>query len=72
MERELLAFERGFWRYQGAKESAIRDRFGFSATRYYQALHEAVRKPAALVAEPVLVNRIRRGLREPNRAAFGT
>ena len=34
-EREILAFERQWWRFAGAKEEAIRERFGMSATRYY-------------------------------------
>ncbi len=38
-DREVLAFERQWWKYAGAKEQAIRDRFGLSATRYYQLLN---------------------------------
>lgn len=62
-ERDLLVFERGWWKYAGAKEAAIRDQFGFSASRYYQALGAVIEKPAALVFDPVLVKRLRR-LRE--------
>ena len=35
-ERAVLAFERQWWRYAGAKEAAIREEFGLSPTRYYQ------------------------------------
>lgn len=59
-ERDVLAFERHWWRYTGAKEKAIRDRFGVSATRYYQLLNAVIDKPAALVADPMLVRRLRR------------
>ncbi|TCB99033.1 DUF3263 domain-containing protein [Micromonospora zingiberis] len=59
-ERELLAFERQWWRHAGAKEQAIRDRFGLSATRYYQLLNALLDNPAALAADPVLVGRLRR------------
>jgi hypothetical protein len=59
-ERQVLAFERRWWRHAGAKEQAIRDIFGISATRYYQILNGLLDNPAALAADPVLVNRLRR------------
>jgi hypothetical protein len=59
-EHDMLAFERQWWRHAGAKETAIRDRFGLSPTRYYQALNALVDQPAALAADPVLVRRLRR------------
>lgn len=60
MEREVLAFERGRWRYAGAKEQAIRERFDMSATRYYQVLNAVIDSPGALSADPMLVKRLRR------------
>ncbi|QOC90046.1 DUF3263 domain-containing protein [Micromonospora craniellae] len=57
-DREILAFERQWWRHAGAKEQAIRDRFGLSATRYYQLLNALLDSPAALAADPVLVGRL--------------
>jgi hypothetical protein len=59
-DREILAFERQWWRYAGAKEAAIRERFGMTATRYYQVLNALVDRPEALVADPLLVRRLRR------------
>lgn len=59
-EREMLAFERQWWRRPGAKEAAIRDRFGLAPTRYYQLLNTLVDQPAALAADPLLVRRLRR------------
>ena len=59
-ERRVLAFERQWWRHAGAKEQAIRDTFGLSATRYYQLLNALLDNPAALAADPVLVARLRR------------
>ena len=59
-EHEMLAFERQWWRHAGAKETAIRERFGMAPTRYYQALNALVEKPAALAADPLLVRRLRR------------
>jgi len=62
-DRELLAFEKTWWHYPGAKETEIRRHFGMSATRYYQALNALIDNPAAELAEPMLIKRLRR-LRE--------
>lgn len=59
-ERDILDFEQQWWRHPGAKEQAIRDRFGCTATRYYQLLNALLDNPAALAAEPLLVGRLRR------------
>ncbi|MFC7549738.1 DUF3263 domain-containing protein [Plantactinospora sp. GCM10030261] len=59
-ERQILDFEGRWWRHAGAKEQAIRDTFDLSATRYYQLLNALLDNPAALVAEPVLIGRLRR------------
>ncbi|WNV76285.1 DUF3263 domain-containing protein [Geodermatophilus sp. DSM 44513] len=59
-EHEVLAFERQWWRRPGAKETAIRDRFGLAPIRYYQALNALVDRPAALEVDPLLVRRLRR------------
>ncbi|CAN5728517.1 DUF3263 domain-containing protein [soil metagenome] len=59
-ECDILAFERQWWQYAGAKEQAIRELFGMSATRYYQVLNALIDKPEALAADPMLVKRLRR------------
>ena len=59
-EHEMLTFERHWWRQAGAKETAIRDRFGVTPTRYYQVLNALVDRPDALAADPLLVRRLRR------------
>lgn len=59
-ERDILAFERQWWKYAGAKEEAIKELFGLSATRYYQVLNALVDRPEALAADPMLVKRLRR------------
>ena len=59
-EREILAFERQWWKYAGAKEQAIKDLFDLSATRYYQVLNALIDRPEALVHDPMLVKRLRR------------
>ncbi len=59
-DREILAFERQWWKYAGAKEQAIRELFDMSSTRYYQVLNALIDTPAALAADPMLVKRLRR------------
>ena len=59
-DREILAFERQWWKYAGAKETAVRDLFDLSATRYYQTLNALIDRPEALVHDPMLVKRLRR------------
>jgi hypothetical protein len=59
-EREILAFEGRWWRLAGKKENAIREAFGLSPTRYYQALNSLLDKQEAIAADPLLVNRLRR------------
>lgn len=67
-EQAMLAFERSWWKYAGAKESAIREQFGISATAYYQRLGRLMERPEAYMHDPVLVKRLRR-LRETRAAA---
>ncbi|MBV9871103.1 MAG: DUF3263 domain-containing protein [Frankiaceae bacterium] len=59
-ERQILEFERHWWKYAGAKEQAVRDLFDMSATRYYQVLNALLDRPEALAADPMLVKRLRR------------
>ena len=59
-DQEILAFERQWWKYAGAKENAVRELFDMSATRYYQVLNALIDSPAALAHDPMLVKRLRR------------
>lgn len=59
-EHDVLAFERQWWKYAGAKEEAIKELFSMSPTRYYQVLNALVDRPEALAADPMLVKRLRR------------
>jgi hypothetical protein len=59
-DSEILEFERQWWKYAGAKEQAVREKFDMSATRYYQVLNALIDKPEALAADPLLVRRLRR------------
>ncbi len=57
---EIIAFERQWWKYAGAKEQAIKELFDMSATRYYQVLNGLIDSPAALAYDPMLIKRLRR------------
>jgi hypothetical protein len=59
-DREILEFERQWWKYAGAKETAVREQFDMSATRYYQVLNALIDRPEALAVDPLLVRRLRR------------
>jgi hypothetical protein len=59
-DRQIIAFERQWWKYAGAKEQAIRELFDMSATRYYQVLNALIDSQAALEADPMLIKRLRR------------
>jgi hypothetical protein len=59
-DQAILAFERSWWEFAGAKEQAIREKFDMSATRYYQVLNALIDREAALAFDPLLVKRLRR------------
>jgi hypothetical protein len=59
-ETAILEFERQWWKYAGAKEQAVRERFAISSTRYYQQLNAIIDKPEALAYDAMLVRRLRR------------
>lgn len=78
VEAAVLELEREFWKYAGAKDTAIHDRFGWTPTRYYQVLNALIDTPAALAADPVTVNRLlrlrakRQGQRSAQREGRGS
>src|SRR4051794_16904887 len=59
-DSEILEFERQWWKYAGAKEQAVRDKFDMSSTRYYQVLNALIDRPESLAFDPLLVRRLRR------------
>lgn len=67
-DQAILEFEKQWWRFEGAKQQAIRDQLHLSPTRYYQLLNGLLDDPAALSAEPVVVRRLQRQ-RQARRAA---
>ena len=59
-DQAVLDFERQWWKYAGAKEQAVREKFEMSSTRYYQVLNALIDRPEALAHDPLLVRRLRR------------
>lgn len=59
-ERSILDFENRWWKHAGAKDQAIREHFGLSATTYYQVLNGLLDRQEALAHQPMLVKRLRR------------
>ncbi|MGH3442909.1 MAG: DUF3263 domain-containing protein [Nitriliruptorales bacterium] len=70
-DRDILEFEREWWKFAGAKEEGIKERFEISSTRYYQVLNDLIDTEAALEHDPMLVKRLRRmrAARQRQRAA---
>ena len=63
LEVKMLEFERSWWRHAGVKESSIKELFNLTPPAYYQLLNNLIDREDALMAEPILVKRLRR-LRE--------
>lgn len=55
---EVLEFERLTWGSPGRRETAIRERFGYSLTRYGQRLQAIIRHPEADAYDPTHVRRL--------------
>jgi len=70
-QKAILDFERTWWQLEGSKESAIRERFAISTTRYYQLLNELLDLPDAAEYDPLVVRRLVKLRTRRRRARFG-
>lgn len=59
-ERAMLDLEGRRFKYAGAKDALVRERFGVSPTRYYARLTALIRKQEALAYAPSTVKRLLR------------
>jgi hypothetical protein len=59
-ERDILTFEREWWKHAGVKDTAVREQLTLTPEGYYQALNAIIDQPAALTHDPLLVRRLRR------------
>ena len=71
LEREMLDFAGLWFKYAGAQEQEIRDRFDLSATNYWQKVNALLDRPEALAYAPTTVNRLRRRRAERQQARSG-
>ena len=69
-DRAILDLERSWFRYAGAKETAVREQFDMSMPRYLQVLHALIDTPEALAYDAQLVRRLQRR-RDANRRRSG-
>ena len=60
LDMRILAFERSWWRFPGAKEREILEVLGMPVTCYYQLLNALIDRLEAAEFDPVLAARLRR------------
>lgn len=60
VELAILEVERSWWKHAGAKDTAIREKFDMTPTRYYQVLNALINRPEAIEADPLTVRRLQR------------
>lgn len=59
VEQKIISIEKRRWKYQGAKEQAVRTELGMSAVSYYQHLNHLIDNPRVIEQEPALTRRLR-------------
>lgn len=69
-DKAILDFEGTWWTESSTKETAIRERFELSATRYYQILGELLGSVEALGHAPLVVRRARRAREHRRRQRY--
>ena len=57
LESRILDFEASWWRYAGAKESAIKELFDLTAPRYYQLLNDLIDRELFPLKVTILITR---------------
>jgi Protein of unknown function (DUF3263) len=60
LDRAILQFESDWVSHAGAKDAAVRERFGLTAADYHRQLSRLIDLPAAEAHAPRLVRRLRR------------
>lgn len=60
LARELLDFERGWWRMGQDKGISLQQRFSMSVADYHRALNSVIDQAGAVTYDRLLVRRLRR------------
>lgn len=59
-DRAVLDLAARTYQQEGAREQAIHDQLGMTATRFWQSVNRLLDDPDAYRAQPVLIKRLRR------------
>lgn len=67
-DKDILDFAKKFYKYRGAQENDILEKFGLSGTQYWMKVNRIIDDPAAMKHDAQTVNRYRR-IREAGQEA---
>ena len=59
-DRAILDFEQSWWESATPRDQAVREQFQLTESEYAEGLNQLVASEAALLAEPLLIRRLRR------------
>jgi hypothetical protein len=59
-DRAILDFEQSWWESTTPRDQAVREQFQLTESEYAEVLNQLVASEAALLAEPLLIRRLRR------------
>ena len=59
-DRAILDFEQSWWKSATPRDQAVREQFQLTESEYAEVLNQLVASEAALLAEPLLIRRLRR------------
>jgi hypothetical protein len=69
-DRAILDYERTWRTAPYRKGAVIRERFGLSASRYYEIVNQLSERPEAMEYDPLVVRRLRRDRGRRRRVRF--
>jgi hypothetical protein len=59
-DRAILDFEQSWWESATPRDQAVREQFQLTESEYAEVLNQLIASEAALLAEPLLIRRLRR------------
>ena len=59
-DRAILDFEQSWWKSATPRDQAVREQFQLTESEYAEVLNQLIASEAALLAEPLLIRRLRR------------
>lgn len=70
-DKDILDFAKQTWHFDGARDSAILERYGFGATTYFRKLNRIIDDPNALAHDAQTVRRYQRIREDGYQRAWG-